>query len=92
MTRGTQLSLRIETNLASAVMLGNASTPTVTEYPPMTNISLLEEGILAAVHRCPAKIIYYCRTHRGVKIPIYFVKSKDLKANPMPRDTVGRFM
>ena len=36
--------------------------------------------------------IYSCRTHRGVKIPIYFFQSKDLKANRMPRDTVGRFM
>ncbi|MEE3227894.1 MAG: hypothetical protein VX237_02185 [Chloroflexota bacterium] len=42
--------------MASAVMLGNASTPPVTGHPLMNNILLLEEGVLAAVHRCPAKI------------------------------------
>ena len=51
-------------------MLGNASTPPVTGYPPMTNISLLEEGILAAVHRCPGNIrsILAERTE-GLKFP-----------------------
>ena len=49
MILGTQQSLRIETNLASVVMLCNASTSPDSGPAPVNDILLLKEGVFAAV-------------------------------------------